>query len=478
MKIRELKQLLMQSWNLETCSPGLRDKWDEENPSLGQCAITALIVNDFFGGKIMRCMSSSGSHYYNIIDDELVDLTVEQFLGEIPQYENGEERTREYLLSNEDTKNRYEKLLYNLKQLIRQFQGKQFKLIDCNGQEYLSDIPGTLGGNKKLKIYGRLDCPSAKKWIEKGYYISNRVFFENEDIAIAAGYRPCAKCMPDKYKEWKNNQIRKNRFQMCANQRKENEFILQDSLEKKIILRYLNYDNLNIDEELEKIENCEMAEIVLEPSNKKCLFILGMLFVNGVKIKILNETDLNLEETNKSFSMMPYVWSKIGNDSFPAPDYSNVKTEMDKRVENIKRIGVRLNKIVDNPIDNKIFLICPVRNATDEQRKWIEDFAREKQYDGYTIHAPHLHTRQIDLFGGYAVCKQNAEAVASSQEIDIYYDQSSTGSVFDLGVAYALHKPLRLLNKEEITFNEEDLIDIIVKEWSLNEKVKSKALLK
>ena len=206
MEISKLKQLLIQSWNLETCSPGLRDKWSEENPSLGQCAITALIVNDFFGGKIMRCMASSGS-------------PVEQFLGEIPQYENGEERTREYLLNNKDTKNRYEKLLYNLKQSLRQFQGKQFRLIDRNGQEYLSNTPGTLGGNRKLKIYGRLDCPSAKRWIEKGYYISNRVFFENEDIAIAAGYRPCAKCMPDKYKEWKNDQIKKNRFQMCVDQR-------------------------------------------------------------------------------------------------------------------------------------------------------------------------------------------------------------------------------------------------------------------
>ena len=70
----------------------------------------------------------------------------------------------------------------------------------------MSDIPGKLGGNKKIKIYGRLDCPSAKNWIEKGYYISNRVFFENEDIAIAAGYRPCAICMPNEYKKWKNNQ--------------------------------------------------------------------------------------------------------------------------------------------------------------------------------------------------------------------------------------------------------------------------------
>lgn len=464
----------MQSWNLETCAPGLKDEWTIENTSLGQCAITALIVNDFFGGKIMRCMASSGSHYYNIVDDELVDLTVEQFLVEIPQYENSEERTREYLLGNEDTKKRYEKLLYNLKQTIRQIQGKKFKLIDSNGKEYLSDTPGTLGGNKKLKIYGRLDCPSAKRWIEKGYYVSNRVFFENEYIAMDAGYRPCAICMPDKYKVWKNNQIRQKRFQMCVNQRKANEHISDE----KIILKYLNYDNLNIDEELENIENCEMAEIVLEPSNKKCLFILGMLFVNGVNIKILNEKDLNLEETNKSFSMMPYVWSKIGDNCFPAPNYSNVKTEMDKRVENIKRIGVRLSRIVDNPVENKIFLICPVRNATDEQRKWIEDFAREKYEDGYTIHAPHLHTRQTDLFGGYAICKQNAEAVASSQEIDIYYDQSSTGSVFDLGVAYALHKPLRLLNKEDIIFNDSDLIDLIVKTWPFNEKNKVKSLSK
>jgi len=120
MEIGQLKQLLIQSWNLETCSPGLRDKWNEENQSLGQSAITALIVNDFFGGKIMRCMASSGSHYYNIIDDELVDLTVEQFLGEIPQYENGEERTREYLLSNKDTKNRYLLLNKNLQETIEE----------------------------------------------------------------------------------------------------------------------------------------------------------------------------------------------------------------------------------------------------------------------------------------------------------------------------------------------------------------------
>ena len=238
------------------------------------------------------------------------------------------------------------------------------------------------------------------------------------------------------------------------------------------MLLYLNYDNINIDDELYKIENCDGAAIMLEPSNKSCLFILGMLFANGKKIKIINEAELNLEETNKSFSMMPYVWSKIGDDNFPAHDYSNVVTEMDKRIENIKRLGVRLSRIIDNPTQNKIFLICPVRNATEEQKNWIENFVAKKFDDGYTVHAPHLHTRQTDLFGGYAICKQNAEAVASSQEVDIYYSQSSTGSVFDLGVAYALHKPLVILNKQNINFNHEDLIDSTLDSWPFNEEGK------
>lgn len=205
MEKEELKQLFLLSWKQETCSKGLKSEWTQENPALGQCAITSLIVNDFFGGKIMRCMSSRGSHYYNLIDDEVIDLTVEQFWGEIPQYEEGQERTREYLLSNEDTKNRYEKLLYNLKQTNRQINGKKFKLIDSSGQEYLSDTPGTLGGNKKLKIYGRFDCPSALNYIEKGMYIKNRVFFENIETAIKAGYRPCGKCLKKEYNNWKNN---------------------------------------------------------------------------------------------------------------------------------------------------------------------------------------------------------------------------------------------------------------------------------
>ena len=127
----QVEKCIRKSWSYETCSPGLKEQWSEDNPSLGQCAVTALLVNDIYGGKIMRCMASTGSHYYNLIDDKIVDLTVEQFQGEIPQYENGEERTRKYLLSNSDTKNRYLALLsdfsYEYSRVIQELKPKTKK---------------------------------------------------------------------------------------------------------------------------------------------------------------------------------------------------------------------------------------------------------------------------------------------------------------------------------------------------------------
>ena len=83
---------------------------------------------------------------------------------------------------------------------------KLYRLINEYGEEYLSNTPGILGGNKRLKIYGKLDCSSANKWIKKGYYVKDRVFFIDEATAIKAGYRPCGVCMAKEYEKWKKQQ--------------------------------------------------------------------------------------------------------------------------------------------------------------------------------------------------------------------------------------------------------------------------------
>ncbi len=81
---------------------------------------------------------------------------------------------------------------------------KMYKLTGADGKAYLSKRPGQLGGNGKLKIYGRLDCPSALSTIKRfpGSYEKSRVFFADEKMALAAGFRPCGNCLREKYKEY------------------------------------------------------------------------------------------------------------------------------------------------------------------------------------------------------------------------------------------------------------------------------------
>lgn len=86
-----------------------------------------------------------------------------------------------------------------------------YKLIGSDGKPYESATPGTLGGHRKDRIYGRFDCPGAARAIARGGYVTQRVFFADEDTAIVAGYRPCAVCLRAKYDEWKRLQQKGNK---------------------------------------------------------------------------------------------------------------------------------------------------------------------------------------------------------------------------------------------------------------------------
>lgn len=75
---------------------------------------------------------------------------------------------------------------------LRSTSPKTFKLTGADRKIIESSTPGTLGGHRPNKIYGRLNCASALQALAKGGYAQNRVFFLNESIAIAAGYHSCA----------------------------------------------------------------------------------------------------------------------------------------------------------------------------------------------------------------------------------------------------------------------------------------------
>lgn len=79
------------------------------------------------------------------------------------------------------------------------------KHIDISNQDVRKLIRHTqigLGGNRKLKIYGLLNCASGKRMKRE-----NRVFFTGLNEAINKGYRPCGNCLRAEYKEWKNGSV-------------------------------------------------------------------------------------------------------------------------------------------------------------------------------------------------------------------------------------------------------------------------------
>lgn len=56
----------------------------------------------------------------------------------------------------------------------------------------------SMAGNRKLLIYGLLNCRSGKRMNPP-----NRVFFASEEEARASGYRPCGHCMKKAFLQWK-----------------------------------------------------------------------------------------------------------------------------------------------------------------------------------------------------------------------------------------------------------------------------------
>lgn len=70
----------LNAWNAETCSARFRPDWSEDNPSVGQCTITAALVHEFFGGEVVGLpLTEGGTHSFNRINGTIIDLACEQF---------------------------------------------------------------------------------------------------------------------------------------------------------------------------------------------------------------------------------------------------------------------------------------------------------------------------------------------------------------------------------------------------------------
>ena len=76
-----------------------------------------------------------------------------------------------------------------------------YTLIGRDGRPYASETKGLLGGNRRTEVYGTMDCPVALSLLRRGFEPRHRVFFADEETAIAARFRPCGACLRERYNE-------------------------------------------------------------------------------------------------------------------------------------------------------------------------------------------------------------------------------------------------------------------------------------
>jgi ADP-ribose pyrophosphatase YjhB (NUDIX family) len=81
-----LENAIRASWCVWTSDPVDQARWSESNPAWGQCASTALVVQDLVGGDLLVAEvhatdgASAGVHYWNrLAGSHELDLTSEQF---------------------------------------------------------------------------------------------------------------------------------------------------------------------------------------------------------------------------------------------------------------------------------------------------------------------------------------------------------------------------------------------------------------
>ena len=165
MTLQELEKQLLKVYSKDTCYPNCRDDWNDNNKTLGHCAIVALIVNDYLDGDIYKTKVDGISHYFNVINDEVIDLTKSQFNKEI-DYSNRVKKIREEILDDTDTLIRYNILKMRLELSLIDKDIYECNLCGDMVEKFPNSKTISIGNRNDIVILG--EAPANNGWRKSG----------------------------------------------------------------------------------------------------------------------------------------------------------------------------------------------------------------------------------------------------------------------------------------------------------------------
>lgn len=99
-KIQKLSTIFHEAWGKETAHPSVQEIWTSANKALGQCAVTALYVQELYGGVILD--DNTHNHMWNLLPDGTQhDFSRSQFEGSDETFVVTSEKSRDEVLNSE-----------------------------------------------------------------------------------------------------------------------------------------------------------------------------------------------------------------------------------------------------------------------------------------------------------------------------------------------------------------------------------------
>lgn len=89
----------------------------------------------------------------------------------------------------------------------------------------------------------------------------------------------------------------------------------------------------------------------------------------------------------------------------------------------------------------KIYLVMPVRNSDPTTRRVAYEAVAHWESLGHQVHFP-LRDAPQDCPTGERICEAHLRAMRECHQVRVLWDEDSKGSHFDIGMAYALGKPI------------------------------------
>ena len=125
---------LRRSWSYETTFD--HPEWSAQNPARGQCIISSLIIQDYFGGELRRYQVIGNGirerHYRNeLAGGVLIDTTASQYqvpvqMTDLPVSLGEFVSIRDKRLSDDETRQRYELLAHKVADILKEPEDMEY----------------------------------------------------------------------------------------------------------------------------------------------------------------------------------------------------------------------------------------------------------------------------------------------------------------------------------------------------------------